>query len=343
MKPLITGAKYTNETDKLTRLFNIYKFIGLAPGSLFYTTCSLVVRVNMSAKDGDVSQQEIEPPKPTEGTVKEGGWGGNQDPDTWQVTKMKDDPNKFKVIDNNGKNIATEFTTEANATGYIKYYEWVKVNQPPGHVGSESDVDFKSVIGQGQDKIPRENERHNVGGSQTWREELAIDQPGPDFQVDYVVKIGDSKDEVTIEYDGLAHSGDNDRSGDKIRYPIDHGDITYTKQIDTNYKNYHPGDDGVVRGKDAYEQLQKGKMYGIRVVKRNDGQNTVHVAYMQDLTDDGSPSGPPKELMRVTDHGQFGQKPRTDYKNGWRVGPRIDGKSSKNEPPYSKGIVVKKL
>jgi hypothetical protein len=219
---------------------------------------------------------------------------------------------------------------------------------------TDGDVDFKSVIGQNKNKIPDDNEHHNVGHEMTWREELAIAQPGPDFLVDYVLKIGNSKDEVTIEYDGLPHSGHNDRTGDKIRYPIagsDRKDITFTKQIEEHYDDYSPSDkhpiEGVVRGKDPYEQLQKGKMYGIRVVKRNDGQNTVHVAYMQDLADDGSPSGPLKELLNVTDHGQFKKHgkggPRTDYEQGWRVGPRIDGKSGRNEPPYSKGVVVKKI
>ena len=218
-------------------------------------------------------------------------------------------------------------------------------------VDMSDDDSFKSVIGKGLEHVPKKNERHNVGGHKTWREELAIDQPGPDFQVDYVVQVGDSKDEVTIEYDGLRHSGSNDRTGDKIRYPIGNGDITFTKQIDTDYKNtYTPGQkEGVERGKDKYEPLQKGKMYGLRVVKRNDGQNTVHVAYMQDLTEDGSSSGPLKELMHVTDHGQFkdkdgnSSKPRTDYKPDWRVGPRIDGKNSEHEPPYTKGVLVKKL
>src|SRR5690242_11465232 len=112
------------------------------------------------------------------------------------------------------------------------------------------DDNFKSVIGQGLEHVPKKNEPRTVNDKKTWREELAISQPGPDFQVDYVVKIGDSNDEVTIEYDGLPHHASNDRTGDKIRYPIGKGDITFTKQIDTDYKNtYTPDDkkDGVER------------------------------------------------------------------------------------------------
>lgn len=85
-----------------------------------------------------------------------------------------------------------------------------------------SDVDsFQIVIGKGLEHLPKKNEFNNPFG---WREELAIPQPGPNFQVDYVVKIGANRkndnDEITIEYDGLSHSGLNNRSSDRIRFPI---------------------------------------------------------------------------------------------------------------------------
>jgi len=286
--------------------------------------------------------------------------GGNKNVNTWNVVPMTSDPNLFKVVDDKDVNIADQFHSRENAENFKRYHlskqeECMNQSSEDAKVWdyfenkclSTKDVeavDFKSIIGQGKEKIPDENEHHDPAG---WREEIAIAQPGPDFLIDYVVKIGNSNDEVTIEYDGLPHSGSNDRTGDKIRFPIGDGDIKFTKQIERDYEDYSPGHDGVVRGKDNYEPLKKGKMYGIRVVKRNDGQNTVHVAYMQELSEDGSPSSDLKELMRVTDHGQFKKNgkggPRTDYKNGWRVGPRIDGKSGRNEPPYSKGIVVKKI
>ena len=181
-------------------------------------------------------------------------------------------------------------------------------------------VDFNSVIGKGPK--PKENEYHKPKG---WREEFGEDQPGPDFQVDYVVETGADRkhdgEEVSIQYDGLPHSGDNDRTGDKILFKINQGQIEYLHQIDQNNKqHYAVGEkEGVQPGKDKFEPLQKGKMYGLRVVKRNgaDGKSTEHWGYMQNLTD----GGPLKEVIHVIDRGQFkGDSPRTDFKKEWRVG-----------------------
>lgn len=57
--------------------------------------------------------------EPDEGYVKPGGWGANPDPNTWKVVPMKDNPKKFKVVDDKGKNVATEFKTQAGAQAYI--------------------------------------------------------------------------------------------------------------------------------------------------------------------------------------------------------------------------------
>jgi hypothetical protein len=66
--------------------------------------------------------------RPTEGIVLHGGWGGDQDPDNWKVVPMKDKPEKFKVVDDKGTNIATDFSTKAIAQQYI---DWFKINENP--------------------------------------------------------------------------------------------------------------------------------------------------------------------------------------------------------------------
>ena len=211
--------------------------------------------------------------------------------------------------------------------------------------GKVAEGDFNSVIGQGPK--PDENEFHKPKG---FREEFGVPQPGPDFQVDYVVEIGkdrkDDNEEVSIQYDGLPHSGDNDRTGDKILFKINKGQIQYLHQIDTdNSQMFDVGEkEGVEPGKDKFVPLQKGKRYGLRVVKRNgaDGKSTEHWGYMQNLTD----GGPLLEVIHVKDHGQFkGDKPRTAdlFKKEWRVGVRIDGKNGKDDPMYTRGFVIKKL
>jgi hypothetical protein len=291
--------------------------------------------------------------KPADGHVKPGGWGGNQDPSTWHIVSMEDPPTLFKIVDNNNTNIAHRFTTQQEAQQFIDYEKSRSITGGGGGGVRATDgggggvgvgVDFNSVIGQGP-KLPKENEHHDPKG---WREEFGVDQPGPDFQVDYVVEIGKDREndgeEVSIQYDGLPHSGDNDRTGDKILFKINKGQIQYLHQIDTNNKQmFEVGEkDGVEPGKDKFEPLQKGKMYGLRVIKRNraDGKSTEHWGYMQNLTD----GGPLKEVIHVIDHGQFaGDDPRTDWNKNWRVGVRIDGKNGKKDPMYTRGFVIKKI
>ena len=72
--------------------------------------------------------------RPTEGKIKPGGWKANTDPDNWSVTSMKDNPKLFKVVDNNDKNVATDFTTREIAEQYIK---WFVINENPGEAEPE--------------------------------------------------------------------------------------------------------------------------------------------------------------------------------------------------------------
>jgi hypothetical protein len=60
--------------------------------------------------------------KPTEGTIKDGGWGGNTDPKTWTVTNMRNPSDQYKVVDDKGVNIATNFTTMQLAQNFINYF-----------------------------------------------------------------------------------------------------------------------------------------------------------------------------------------------------------------------------
>lgn len=58
-------------------------------------------------------------PGSDDGYVKPGGWHANPDPKTWKVVPMKDNPAKFKVVDDKGVNVATGFKTQAGAQKYI--------------------------------------------------------------------------------------------------------------------------------------------------------------------------------------------------------------------------------
>lgn len=70
--------------------------------------------------------------KPEEGVIKPGGWGAADNPNTWKVTKMRDFPDLFKVVDLAQKNVITNFSTEAIAQQYIDYHKskWEEEDDP---------------------------------------------------------------------------------------------------------------------------------------------------------------------------------------------------------------------
>ena len=67
------------------------------------------------AKWGEYDQGQIQ----TSGSSS--AWeGANQNPNTWHVAKMTSGNNKWKVVDDKGKNIATGFGAEDSARGYLE-------------------------------------------------------------------------------------------------------------------------------------------------------------------------------------------------------------------------------
>lgn len=64
-----------------------------------------------------------------QGVILHGGWGGKKDANLWSVVPMRQDPSKYKVVDQHGVNIATDFSSRLNAQKYIDYYKFVKTNE----------------------------------------------------------------------------------------------------------------------------------------------------------------------------------------------------------------------
>ena len=100
--------------------------------------------------------------KPAEGTyvVKPGGWGALENPNTWKVVNMRDYPDLFKIVDAPGKNVATNFATEALAQQYITYFKanWEEEDDPqqnepgvpeeqpkPPHPATGEDGPYKAI------------------------------------------------------------------------------------------------------------------------------------------------------------------------------------------------------
>ena len=62
------------------------------------------------------------PPLPDDGRPQPSK-GANNDPNTWKVVPMKDDPSLFKVVDNAGINVADQFDSQTTAQQYINHFK----------------------------------------------------------------------------------------------------------------------------------------------------------------------------------------------------------------------------
>ena len=71
--------------------------------------------------------------KPTEGFIKDVGveWGANKNPHTWTIKRMVDKPTLFKIVDDKGINVATDFTSERTAQHYLDYNQCIYVHEQP--------------------------------------------------------------------------------------------------------------------------------------------------------------------------------------------------------------------
>jgi hypothetical protein len=111
--------------------------------------------------------------RPTEGKIKPGGWGAMTDPDNWKVAPMKDKPTMFKIVDKQGKNVATDFSTAAIAEQYIK---WFIINENPDEVEPEP----PSPGGGGTTEPPAPAEGTTVAGPYpAVGKELKTEKKGP--------------------------------------------------------------------------------------------------------------------------------------------------------------------
>lgn len=70
-----------------------------------------------------VPNPDPEPGKPTEGTIKEGGWGAGTDATKWKATNMRNPSDQFKVVDDKDINVATNFKTLQAAQEFINYFK----------------------------------------------------------------------------------------------------------------------------------------------------------------------------------------------------------------------------
>ena len=161
--------------------------------------------------------------------------GRNKDPKTWKVTNMKKPKDQFKIVDDKGVNIATNFSTKAGAEALIKW----SINHVPPVPGPDpdpnpnptptptGDKDQFGILKIAPDKPGgktnttfelEEKERHYASGAPSeWSVEYTADlgENLSDIEATYYVKINGFKsepDNISTKILGPSHTNGSGRS-----------------------------------------------------------------------------------------------------------------------------------
>jgi hypothetical protein len=155
-----------------------------------------------------------------------------------------------------------------------------------------------------------------------------------DIQFIGKVPPGTNNEAYTIQFKGVPHSGDNDRSNYKIGFPFGADDPkgqggrrnAFQKQVDQTYLKYEPGKKGVTGTLGVTDRLEVGKPFGGRIRYQNMVDSSgkklgVHIqVYLDRLKGAGY-----KKVLDVKDVGQFDGSAPYIERQGKKPGEGISG------------------
>ena len=314
-----------------------------------------------------------EPMKPPEeGFIKEGGWGANQDPKLWKSTSMKDKPQMFKVVDDADKNVATDFTTQANADYYIEYYKWLEQNpepeppQPePGPEPPTAGLDKEGVLmlyptkQGGKEYYTKDYSYKRSAHGQASKPELGkiprdtFTLTDVDFMVGEYTFIGKidftSPDDFSFKIGSLGHSG-NDPDGEGQCYSLgisSIGTVHMSKETPRHPKT--PNFDKKVTIEPGMPKSLgqiSNKTFGCKgVMQFVDGGKNVQIDVyvdMDPLDAQGKPKNGWKKWFSAKDDGTWENKPQTFFAKGktQTLYHRIDNVGAKTEMKYASARAI---
>ena len=246
--------------------------------------------------------------KPTEGTIKPGGWGADLvNKDAWKVVNMRDSPEQFKVVDGAGKNVATNFTKKETAEGFIAYFKThefpPKDTEPVPEPGPTPEP---TPPGSGQDKFGTKL-LVSTGAEIEYKVKDNFRDDGKRFDV----KVGDwpqseaqgyfrftkdpVDDEVSIKWSVVPHSGSN-----HVRC-YDSGVEIRTGKARLRWEDPHPNYSGSL-GSGKGEPLPAGKWIGYKGTKTVSGDSVTIKLYQDTGDNETAPSNQWKEIFSYTDN-----------------------------------------
>jgi len=167
--------------------------------------------------------QPVEPdtPTPDPGHVKTGGWGANTDATKWKVVPMKQPTTLWKIVDENDKNVADQFMTQAGAQAYIDAHKGSgPPPPPPPSTGGTDQFGIKKIHpdkpgGRFETNFTgREFERHYASGkpsenSYEYNQKASDSAKNSDVEVTFYEKINGFKtnepDTISVKLTGPDH------------------------------------------------------------------------------------------------------------------------------------------
>ena len=258
------------------------------------------------------------PPKPTEGTIKEGGWGADLvNKAAWKVVNMRDFPEQFKVVDAAGKNVATNFTSQKVAEGFIAYFQT--------HEFPPKDTNPTPEPGPNPNPNPNPTPEPTPGGSGTdkngvkllvadgsvieyqYRENFRDDGKRFDFKIPNADKGTEAQgyfkftggrtvdDEVSIKWSEMSHSGSNNVQC------YDSGVDIKSGKTRMRFENPHPDYSGNLGGGQGVPL--KDKFIGYKGIWTPNADGSVTVKLYQDAgnNEGTTPANEWKEVYNYTD------------------------------------------
>jgi hypothetical protein len=256
--------------------------------------------------------------------------GANPDPNTWKVVNMRNPPEMFKVVDDEGINVADNFSTQQGAQLYIDMRKQNPPQEPPDiselpETPSDAKLDKNGVIllfaPSGKESFSPDHNFRDDGKRFDFNDDFS-----PAMDLGGYFKINkQTKDEISPKTFGGPHSEDSPErarcydaginiAGDRVRLRIEHqhlgGGTGYTKNLEE--KKLSLGN-------------FVGRWVGIRYIGIHDGKTTRNVYLIDNkgLVND-KPANDWQVVANWVDAGQYNVQVKSKVKGEFKY-----------QPPYS--------
>jgi hypothetical protein len=236
--------------------------------------------------------------------------GAKMDPGIWNVVPMRDDPSKFKVVDNSTPpiNVAHLFNSRSTAQQFIEHHLWIKNNPcPEGQVRNE-EGECVERPGGGKDPNGVQMLYANTGQFKTnWVKDggrPAWDLADPPINMEMTGYFkGGGNDDVSAKIRGGRHGNSDPGTQGGCCYdlhaPTKGGEPTM--EIECPHNDY----EDVEALEPENESIGDSSWRGYKAIVWNKG-NTVHIEMWEDKGDnDTTPGNEWVKLFEIDDTGNL--------------------------------------